>query len=96
MVKYTQQKQQQKHQLQSLLPPELATLDTPLGGYCIIKGGTFIKGPKVVIREVVSPQDQASTTEKIAMCNSKVHLELPISNPQPILRCEKTFFARFR
>ena len=40
MVKYIQQKQQQKQQLQSLLPPELATLDTPLGGLRIIKGGT--------------------------------------------------------
>ena len=48
MVKYIKQKQQQKQQLQSLLPPELATLDTPLGGVLIIKGGdTFIKGPRV-------------------------------------------------
>ena len=39
MVKYIKQKQQQKQQLQSLLPPELATLDTPLGGLLIIKGG---------------------------------------------------------
>ena len=39
MVKYIKQKQQQKQQLQSLLPPELATLDTPLGGVLIIKGG---------------------------------------------------------
>ena len=40
MVKYTKQKQQQNQQLQSLLPPELATLDTPLGGGVpIIKGG---------------------------------------------------------
>ena len=49
MVKYIKQKQQQKQQLQSLLPPELATLDTPLGGVLIIKGGgTFIKGPRVL------------------------------------------------
>ena len=39
MVKYIKQKQQQKQQLQSLLPPELATLDTPLGGLLNIKGG---------------------------------------------------------
>ena len=39
MVKYIKQKQQQKQQLQSLLPPELATLDTPLGGVLTIKGG---------------------------------------------------------
>ena len=38
-MKYIKQKQQQKQQLQSLLPPELATLDTPLGGLRIIKGG---------------------------------------------------------
>ena len=39
MVKYIKQKQQQKQQLQSLLPPELATLDTPSGGVLNIKGG---------------------------------------------------------
>ena len=39
MVKYIKQKQQQKQQLQSLLPPELATLDTPLGRLLVIEGG---------------------------------------------------------
>ena len=36
MVNNTKQKQQQKQQLQSLLHPELATLDTPVGGLLII------------------------------------------------------------
>ena len=40
MVKCIKEKQQQKQQLQSLLSPapELATLDTSLGGLPIIKG----------------------------------------------------------
>ena len=50
MVNFTKQKQRQKQQLQTLLPPELATLETPLGRVLIIKGGgTFIKGPRVLI-----------------------------------------------
>ena len=54
MVKYIKQKQQQKQQLQSLLPPELATLDTPLGGLRIIKGGaTFIKALRVSVEFAV-------------------------------------------
>ena len=47
MVKHIKQKQQQKQQLQSLLPPELDTLTLHEGGVPIIKGGV----PLLRVRE---------------------------------------------
>ena len=65
-MRYIKQKQQQKQQLQSLLPPELATLDTPLGGLRIIKGGaTFNKGLRVMAgEELCAPRHQDGIMRK--------------------------------
>ena len=79
MVKYIKQKQQQKQQLQSFLPPELATLDTPLGGLPIIEAGLALLRvleyrKRVKIAEVVSMWNQrARCSVVLEVCEVHLH-----------------------